>query len=240
MSDIQNIAQRVMDGAQRGMGNGRRRLDSGKTIRFSVTVRMGEVRRLKRRLRAVSCSAFLWESVRDIIYIDLTESVVDQIVAETGRYGQAHPPKILSGGLPSKQFFDHGFSRFEISWTSPGKLSHTEQRISLAIRTEAAALAPIRPLRIPRALLSNTRAPGCLGKHDGLLVARTKVRPGVLFCVPIAQSKDGMQRDIGCVLRGTAVRWRPRANWEESCGTRPTPLGARKIPTCQVPIVSIP
>jgi len=132
-------------------------------------------------------------------------------------------------------------SRFE----SPGRVlgsSHTEDRNQSGNpNRKPARLPPIRHLRIPRALLSNTaRFPGCLGKHDGLWW-RVRRYDRSSLCVPMHSLRTVCSATIGCVLRGTAVRWRPRANWEESCGTRPTPVGgAQKFQRARYPLFRSP
>jgi PmbA protein len=111
----------------------------------------------------------------------------------------------------------------------------------LAIRTEAAALSVDKSITNSEgASFEYARSQVVLANTLGFNGAYEGTGAG-LYCVPIAQSKDGMQRDHWM----SAARHRNQLASPEEIGKKAAEralrrLGARKIPTCQVPVVFDP
>src|SRR5882672_4314543 len=101
MSDIQNIAQRVMDGAQRsGATAGDVMIREDDT--FSVTVRMGEVETLKEAVsRGLLLRVFLGRRTATSNTSDLSQAAVDRLVDETVQMARL-TSEDDSGGLPAE------------------------------------------------------------------------------------------------------------------------------------------
>jgi PmbA protein len=240
MPDLQSIAQHAIERAKK---SGATAADA--MIReddtFSVTVRMGEVETLKEAIsRSLMLRVFIGKRTATSHSSDLSDAIVDQLVDETVEMARL-TSEDQSGGLPAEAVLREGslpdLNLIDRSWD----ILTPEQRISLATRTEAAALSTDKLITnsdgasfeyaCSRVALANTM--GFAGKYEGT--------GAVLVCVPIAQSKEGMQRDHWL----SAARHRRSLGAPEDIGKKAATrairrLGARKIRTCQVPVVFDP
>jgi len=142
--------------------------------------------------------------------------------------------------LPESSFFQTELP--DLNLLDPSWESLTpDERINLALRAEKAAFAADKAITNSegasfeyahsRVALSNTA--GFSGKYEGTSAA--------IVCVPIAQANSMMQRDHWM----STARHRHHMDTPENIGQKAAErtvrrLGAKKIPTCQVPIVFDP
>jgi len=236
---LQQTAQHVIDQARKGGASAAdvmiREDDS-----FSVTVRMGEIETLKEAIsRSMMLRVFIGKRTATSHTSDISEPVIDHLVNETIEMARL-TSEDESGGLPESSSFQSSFPDLKLLDPTWENLTH-EERIGLAVRTEKAAFATDPAITNSegasfdyarsRVALANTS--GFAGAYEGTGAS--------LVCVPIAQSSTGMQRDHWV----SAARHRHQLAAPEEIGRKAADravrrLGARKIPTCQVPIVFDP
>jgi PmbA protein len=239
MRSLLDITQHVIDRAKKGGAS-----EADVMIReddtFSVSVRMTEIETLKEAIsRSLMLRVFVGKRTATSHTSDISESVVDKLVDETIEMARL-TSEDLSGGLPEAAVFQRDFPDLNLLDTSWESLT-PEERISLAVRTEKAALAadPVitnsegASFEYARSKVALSNTAGFSGQYEGTSAA--------LFCVPIAQSADGMQRDHWM----SAARHRHQMETPEEIGRKAAEraarrLGARKIRTCQVPVVFDP
>jgi PmbA protein len=207
---------------------------------FSVTVRMGEIETLKEAIsRGLLFRVFVGKRTATSHTSDLSESVVDRLVDETVEMARL-TSEDESGGLPQEAVFRDDFPDLNLLDPDWEKLT-PDERIGLAVRAEAAALAEDRAIvnsegasfEYARSRLALANTLGFVGAYEGT--------GSSLACGPIAQSKGGMQRDHWI----SAARHRNQMESPEAVGKKAAQravrrLGARKIPTCQVPVIFDP
>jgi len=239
MPELQYFAQRAIDRAKKS-GASAADVMIREDDEFSVTVRMGEIETLKEAIsRSLMLRVFIGKRTATSHTSDLSEPTTDRLVDETVEMARL-TSEDQSGGLPDESVFRHDFPDLKLADPSWEDLT-PEQRIKLALRAEAAALSADKSITnsdgasfeyaLSRLALANTL--GFAGAYEGTGAA--------LVCVPIAQSKDGMQRDHWM----SAARHRHQLASPEDVGKKAAEravrrLGARKIPTCQVPVVFDP
>jgi PmbA protein len=207
---------------------------------FSVTVRMTEIETLKEALsRSLMLRVFVGKRTATSHTSDISLPVIDQLVGETVEMARL-TSEDESGGLPDASFFQTQFP--DLNLLDPSWESLTpDERIRLAVRAEKAALSTDKAITNSegasfdyarsRVALANTA--GFSGEYEGTSAAVT--------CVPIAQANGAMQRDYWM----SAARHRHQMETPEDVGRKAAEralrrLGARKIRTCQVPIVFDP
>ena len=239
MSNLQNIAQRAIERAKtHGASAADAMIREDDT--FSVTVRMGEVETLKEAIsRSLMLRVFVGKRTATSHTSDLSSAVLDRLVDETVEMARL-TSEDSSGGLPEEATFRSSFpdlNLLDASW----EMLTPDERINLAVRTEAAALATDKAItnsegssfEYARSQVALANTLGFNGAYEGTGAG--------LFCVPIAKSRDGMQRDHWM----SAARHRSQLAAPEEIGRRAAEralrrLGASKIPTCQVPVVFDP
>jgi PmbA protein len=239
MPDLQTTAQQVIERAAKDGATAAdvliREDDS-----FSVTVRMGEVETLKQAIsRKLMLRVFIGKRSAASHTSDLTPAVIDALVDET--VGMARlTSEDESAGLPEHATRRNSFPDLQLLDTSWETVTPAE-RIDLAIRTEAAALSTDKAITnsegasfdYARTQVGVANTQGFNGAYEGTSAA--------LYCVPIAQSKDGMQRDHWV----SAARHQNQIELPEIIGRKAAEralrrLGARKIPTAEVPVIFDP
>jgi len=207
---------------------------------FSVNVRMGEIETLKEAIsRGLLLRVFVGKRTASSHSSDLSEDSVHQLVDETVEMAKL-TSEDTSGGLPDSNIFQSDFPELDLLDPQWDNLT-PEQRIGLAVRAEAAAMSADQAIvnsegasfEYARSRLALANTSGFVGAYEGT--------GSSLACVPIAQSKEGMQRDYWM----SAARHYKRMESPEAIGRRAAEravrrLGARKISTCQVPIVFDP
>lgn len=239
MRELQDTADHVIDRAKK---SGATAADA--MIReddtFSVTVRMGEIETLKEAIsRGLMLRVFVGKRTATSHTSDLSPAVIDRLVDETVEMARL-TSEDDSGGLPQESVFRRDFPELNLLDPTWENLS-PEQRIALAVEAESAALSVDKAItnsegssfEYARSRLALANTQGFAGAYEGTTA--------VLVCVPIAQSKNGMQRDHWM----SASRHRTEMEPAQAVGRKAAEralrrLGARKIPTCQVPVIFDP
>ena len=239
MSDLEKTAQQVIDRARK-TGATAADVMIREDDTFSVGVRMGQVETLKEAIsRSLMLRVFIGKRTATSHTSDLSIPVVDRLVDETVEMARLTSEDEI-GGLPDQAIHRNGFPDLNLLDPSWEQLT-PEHRIDLAIRTEAAALAADKAITNSEgASFEYTRSRVALANTLGFSGGYSGTGAG-LSCVPIAQSKDGMQRDHWM----SAARHRDQMASPEEIGKKAAEravrrLGARKIPTCQAPVVFDP
>jgi len=239
MCDLQSTVQQVIDRAKKSgasAGDVMIREDNS----FSVTVRMGEVETLKEAIsRSLMLRVFVGKRTASSHTSDLTSSVVQQLVDETVAMAGL-TSEDSSSGLPEQATRRESYPELNLLDPSWDRLSPA-QRIELAKRTEVAALSTDKAI-------TNSEGASFDYTRTRVAVANTLDFNGAyegstagLYCVPIAQSKAGMQRDHWM----SASRHQNQMESPEEIGKKAAQralrrLDARKIPTGQVPVIFDP
>ncbi|MBI2150972.1 MAG: TldD/PmbA family protein, partial [Acidobacteria bacterium] len=239
MQELQRTAEHVIN---RAKNNGASAADA--MIReddtFSVTVRMGEIETLKEAIsRGLLLRVFVGKRTATSHTSDLSEALIDRLVDETVQMARL-TSEDDSGGLPEESVFRSDFPNLNLLDPAWDELT-PEQRISLAVRAEAAAFSTDKAIANSegasfeyartRVTLANTL--GFAGEYEGTGAA--------LVCVPIAKSTFGMQRDHWmCASRHRNQMESPEEIGKKAAERAIRRLGARKIPTCQAPVVFDP
>src|SRR6185436_975658 len=193
MPHLQDTAQQVIERAQRS-GATAADVMIHEDNSFSVTVRMGEVETLKEAIsRSLMLRVFVGKRTATSHTSDLTPSVVQGLVDETVEMARL-TSEDESGGLPDQAVHRNAFPDLRLLDPSWDTLTPAE-RIDLAMRTEAAALSADKAITNSEgASFDYTRSQVALANSRGFNGGYEGTGAG-LYCVPIAQSKEGMQRD---------------------------------------------
>ena len=207
---------------------------------FAVTVRKGEVETLKESVsRSLRLRIFLGKRTALSQTSDLSPALVDRLVEETLEMARL-TSEDESGGLPEDTAYPRDVPDLQLADPSWGEL-HSEQRIDLARRAEAAAFA-VDPL------ITNSEGGTFQYERSRVAVANTsgfvggyEATSGSLHTVPIAERNGAMQQDYWVSI----ARRRDQLLSPEDVGRRAAQralrrLGARKVKTCQVPVVFDP
>lgn len=239
MSELQNTAQQITERAKK-TGASAADVMIREDDSFSVTVRMGEVETLKQAIsRSLMLRVFIGKRTATSHTSDLTTAVVERLVDETINMAKL-TSEDESAGLPEQAVHRSGFPDLQLldrSW----EVVTPAARIDLAIRAEAAALSTNNAITNSEgASFDYTRSRVALANTLGFHGAYEGTTAG-LYCVPVAQSKEGMQRDHWL----SVVRYRDKMLSPEEIGQKAAQralrrLGARKIPTGEVPVIFDP
>ena len=239
MPDLQSTAQQVIDRAKKDGATAAdvliREDDS-----FSVAVRMGEVETLKQAIsRKVMLRVFVGKRTAASHTSDLTPAVIQALVDETVEMARL-TSEDDSAGLPEDAIYRNAFSDLQLLDTSWESVTPAK-RIDFAVRAEAAALSTDKAITnsegasfdYARTQVAVANTLGFNGAYEGTSAA--------LYCVPIAQSSEGMQRDYWV----SAGRHQNQIESPEDIGRKAAEralrrLGARKIPTAEVPVIFDP
>jgi len=207
---------------------------------FSVTVRLGEVETLKQAIsRNMLLRVFNRKRMATSTTSDLTESVVDRLVDETVSMA-ALTSEDESSGLPDADLFSHDVPDLDLLDPAWEKLS-PQERIELAVRAERTALkTDPRIVNSEGGSFEYSRARTLLANSVGFAGEYEGTGAG-LSVAPVAQSDAGMQRDFWM----SASRHLKRLSSPEEIGRAAAErtlrrLGARKVSTCEVPVVFDP
>ncbi len=207
---------------------------------FSVTVRMGEIETLKEAIsRKLLLRVFIGRRTATSQTSDLSQPLINQLVDETVDMARI-TSEDESGGLPEEGVFQKHFPDLDLLDPEWESLTPNE-RIDLARRAEAAALATDKAIvnseggqfdyARSRTVLGNSY--GFIGGYEGTGAA--------LAVGPVAQSSEGMQRSYWM----SVTRHRKNLDSPEVVGRKAADralqrLGARKIPTCEAPVIFDP
>ena len=236
---LQDITQHVIERAKKS-GASAADVMVREDDTFSATVRMTEVETLKEAIsRGLMLRVFVGKRTATSHTSDFTLQAIDQLIDETVEMARL-TSEDESGGLPETAFFQNRFA--DLNLLDPSWESLTpDERISLAVRTEKAAFETDKTITNSegasfeyarsRVALANTA--GFSGEYEGTTAA--------LVCIPIAKSNSSMQRDYWMSAgRHRSQLEAPEEIGKKAAGRAIRRLGARKIPTCQVPIVFDP
>jgi PmbA protein len=207
---------------------------------FSVTVRQGEIERLKEAVsKNLRLRVFVGHRTATSQTSDLTPGVVQKLVDET--LEMAHlTSEDASSGLPEEAAYAKDIPDLRLADPSWDDVK-PEQRIELARRAEAAALGADPAItnsgggsfeyERSRTIVANTL--GFLGGYE--------TTGAYLISMPIAESNGAMQQDYWL----SVARHREGLDSPEEVGRIAAQrvmrrLGARKVKTCEVPIVFDP
>jgi len=236
MSDLLATTQQVIDRAKL-RGSSAADVLIREDNSFSVTVRMGQVETLKEAIsRSLMLRIFVGKRTATSHTSDLTPAVVERLVDETIEMARL-TSEDESGGLPDVAVHRNNFPDLRLLDPSWEDLTPAE-RIDLATRAERSALATDKAIansegasfEYTRSQVALANTLGFNGAYEGTGAA--------LYCIPIAQSKEGMQRDHWM----SAARHRNQMESPEDIGRIAAErtarrLGARKIPTGEVPVI---
>ena len=207
---------------------------------FSVTVRMGQVETLKQAItRGMLLRVFVGKRTATSNTSELSANVVDRLVDETVEMAKLTSPD-ESGGLPQSDLFQKNLPDLGLldkSWESISP----QDRIDMAVKAEGAALKTDKRITNSeggvfdysrsRTVVANTA--GFADEYEGTGAA--------LSVAPIAQSSEGMQRDYWVTAsRHTAKLETPEAVGRKAAERALRRLDARKISTCDVPVIFDP
>jgi len=207
---------------------------------FSVNVRRGEVDTLKEAVaRTLRLRIFAGKRMATSQTSDLSPSVVDSLVEETLQMARL-TSEDENSGLPETSLYATSIPDLNLADASWDSLT-TEQKIELARRAEAAALA-FDPA------ITNSEGGSFEWERSRTVVANSsgfsgayESTMGYLAAQPIAEKNGAMQRDYWMSI----TRHRSQLETPEEIGQRAAErvlrrLGARKIKTCEVPVVFDP
>jgi PmbA protein len=206
---------------------------------FSVTVRKGEVETLKDAgSKALGLRVFVGRRTASSYTSDFSPPALETLVGETVDMARVTGEDAAAGlpdEAPPAEEIDLGL--FD---PSPAALP-TRERIERARRAEAAALATSPEI-------TNSQG-GTYGSDEGFVVlANTNGFMGsyrssgvALSVVPVAQRNGSMERDYWYTNgRGLGDLLEPEEVGRIAAERTLRRLGARKVPTCEVPVVFDP
>jgi PmbA protein len=206
---------------------------------FSVTVRKGEVETLKDAgSKALGLRVFVGRRTASSYTSDFSPPALETLVGETVDMARVTGEDAAAGlpdEAPPAEDIDLGL--FD---PSPAALP-TKERIERARRAEAAALAASPEI-------TNSQG-GTYGSDEGFVVlANTNGFMGsyrssgvALSVVPVAQRDGNMERDYWYTNgRGLGDLLEPEEVGRIAAERTLRRLGARKVPTCEVPVVFDP
>ena len=206
---------------------------------FSVTVRKGEVETLKDAgSKALGLRVFVGRRTASSYTSDFSPPALETLVGETVDMARVTGEDVAAGlpdEAPPAEEIDLGL--FD---PSPAALP-TGERIERARRAEAAALAASPEI-------TNSQG-GTYGSDEGFVVlANTNGFMGsyrasgvALSVVPVAQRNGSMERDYWYTNgRGLGDLLEPEEVGRIAAERTLRRLGARKVPTCEVPVVFDP
>jgi PmbA protein len=236
--DYRDLAQHLLARA-RALGADAADVIVAEGTDFSVTVRKSEVETLKEAgSKALGLRVFVGRRTASTYTSDFSAPVLETMVADTvamARVTGEDPAAGLPDETPPAEEIDLGL--FD---PSPAALP-TEERIERARRAEQAALSASPEI-------TNSQG-GSYGSDEGFVVlANTNGFMGsyrssgvALSVVPVAERDGQMERDYWYTNgRGLGDLLEPEEVGRLAAERTLRRLGARKVPTCEVPIVFDP
>jgi PmbA protein len=211
----------------------------GEGTDFSVTVRKGEVETLKEAAsKALGLRVFVGRRTATSYTSDFSPAALADLVHDTVAMARVTSEDPASG-LPDevRPAEDVELGLFD---PTPGQLP-TAERIERARRAEAAALA-VSPE------ITNSQGASWASGEDNLLLANTRGFLGTyrsssvsFSVVPVAERAGQMQRDYWYSAgRGLGELLAPEEVGRVAAERTLRRLGARRVPTCEVPVVFDP
>ncbi len=207
---------------------------------FSVQVRLGEVDVVKSaREQRLGLRVFFGKRSASTATSDLSAASLDRLVGDTCALARA-ASEDEHAGLPDAAALARGVPDLDL-YDGEGEALSTEERIALARRAEEAALRADPRIKNSegaefatgsgRVVHANTL--GFIGEYRGSSYS--------LSVTSIAQDESGMQRDYWYTVNRRFRRLEDAAAVGRRAAERALRrLGARKVPTQQVPVVFDP
>ncbi len=236
---MKETAQHVVDRARKG-GATSADVFVREDETFSVTVRNGDVEKLKEALsRSLRLRLFIGKRTALAQTSDLSPAVLDRLVDETVEMARL-TSEDESGGLPDPSMYPETIPDLQLvdpAWD----LIKPEARIDLAKRAEAAAYKT-------SSLITNSDGGSFECERSRTVLASTagflggyESTGGYLAAAPIAESNGAMQQDHWFSIS----RRFGQLDSPEEIGRRAAErvirrLGARKVKTCNIPVVFDP
>jgi PmbA protein len=203
-------------------------------------VRKGDVEKLQEAVsRSLRLRVFLGKKTATSQTSDLTPSIVEGLVEETLEMARL-TSEDENSGLPDQTLYPIHPPDLDLADSSWGDLT-TGQGIDLARRAEAAAMATNPAITNSEgASFERERSRTVIANSSGFL-GGYETTMGYLVVVPIAERNGAMQQDSWLSI----ARHRQQLDPPEDVGRRAAErvvrrLDARKIGTCQVPVIFDP
>ena len=240
MSDsLRDVAQQVVERAKsKGASDSDAFLQEDET--FSVTVRRGEVETLKESVsRSLYVRVFVGKRTATSQTSDLSWDRVSKLVDETVEMADLTSDDD-SGGLPEESDYARELPNLRLADPAWDDLK-PEERIELARRAEASSFRT-------DALITNSEGASFAYERSRTVLANTRgfrgdyeTTGGYIVAIPIAESNGVKQQGHWVSI----ARHRDQLESPEEVGRRAAEravqcLGARKVKTCQVPVVFDP
>ncbi|MBI1814099.1 MAG: TldD/PmbA family protein [Deltaproteobacteria bacterium] len=207
---------------------------------LSVGVRLGEIEKIKRaRAKHLGLRVFVGQSTAISATADFSRDSLTQLAEETCALARVTAPDPF-GGLPPAEDLARAIPDLDL-YDPDAETVTPEHGIELARRAEDAARGAD-----PR--ITNSEGAEFGAGHDRVLYASSTGFVGgyrdsgfSLSAVPIATENGSMQRDYWYSShRKLAALESPEAIGRKAAARTVRRLGARQVPTCEVPVVFDP
>lgn len=210
------------------------------TESFSVTVRLGQIEKLKNaRAKRLGLRLFVGQSSALTSTVDFTRGALEQFVEETVALAQATAADPFSG-LPEPDELAQEKPDLDLYDERVATLS-PEEKIALAKEAEAAALeADPRITNSEGAEFTSTASEVCYANSHSF-VGQYRTSTFSLYVVPVARQYGSMQRDYWYSSHRRFDRLdAPEAVGKKAAQRTLRRLGARRVKTQQAPVVFEP
>src|SRR5438128_2454407 len=217
MHELKQIAERVIKRANKS-GASAADVMLREDDTFSVNVRMGEIETLKEAIsRSLLLRVFVGKRTATSHTSDLSESLTDKLVDETVEMARL-TSEDDSGGLPERSIFQSEFPDLNLLDPAWENLK-PEQRINLALRTEAAAL------KADKAIVNSEGAAFEYARSGVTLVDDARL-PAGLGSAPF--DDEGVPTQMTPIIENGVLRnYLHSAYTARKLGSRPTGNGSR-------------
>ncbi len=210
---------------------------------FSTSLRLGKIESLKEAAsKALGLRVFLGARSATSYSSDFSAGSLERLVERTlgmARVTSEDP----ASGLPEQQLLGRHEGDLELYSADVQELS-TEERIRIARRAEEAALSSDPRIKNSEGAWFEASAGGMAYSNSLGFVGSYRSSYCAVSVAPIAQNgtqNGGMQRDYWySVARRVSALEDPEAVGRKAAERALRKLGARKVPTCRVPVVFDP
>ncbi|MBM4263014.1 MAG: TldD/PmbA family protein [Deltaproteobacteria bacterium] len=207
---------------------------------FFVTVRMGEVEKISQSgEKRLGLRLFLGNSSASASTSDISRDAIDKLIDDTVQMARA-TAQDPSGGLPAKELLARNVPDLALLDDAGGTLS-VDERIQMALDLEKAALShDPRITNSEGAEFSNGSGRVIYASSEGFAGEYRGSTYGISVA-PVAKENGSMQRDYWYSSNRRFDRLEsPQAVGKRAAERTVRRLGARKVATCEVPIIFEP
>ena len=204
---------------------------------FVATIRLGHIEQLKEAAsKILGLRVFLGARSATSYSSDFSSPELERLIGRTLAMARA-TSEDPANGLPEASLMKAYEGDLQLYSPDVASLS-TEERIAMARRAEQAALGTDSRIRNSEGA-SFESGEGTRAYVNSLgFAASYRVSYCAVTVIPIAQNGDGMQRDYWySVSRSVGGLESPEAVGRKAAERALRRLGARKVPTCKVPVV---